>query len=57
MGAERAGAIVGLCIVAAPSRDDDTVGRFAEIVALHGSRDAWRSSVGTAQLLFVDTRG
>lgn len=46
--ATRDGAIVGLCIVATPSRDDDTGEDVAEIVAMNVSPEAWRSGVGTA---------
>ena len=46
----RDGAILGLCMVASPSRDEDTGDDVAEIVALNVSPDAWRSGVGTALL-------
>jgi ribosomal protein S18 acetylase RimI-like enzyme len=46
--AVRDGAIVGLCRVATPSRDEDTGGVSAEFVAVYVSPDAWRSGVGTA---------
>jgi ribosomal protein S18 acetylase RimI-like enzyme len=42
------GAVVGFCLVATPSRDEDTGEDFAEIVALNVRPDAWRSGVGTA---------
>ncbi len=39
---------MGLCIVATPSRDDDTGDDVAEIVAMNVSPEAWRSGVGTS---------
>jgi len=48
--AVRDGAIVGLCRVATPSRDEDTGGVFAEFVAVYVSPDAWRSGIGTAMM-------
>jgi GNAT superfamily N-acetyltransferase len=44
--------VVGFCVTATPSRDDDTEDDVAEIVALNVAPDAWRSGVGTA--LMVD---
>jgi ribosomal protein S18 acetylase RimI-like enzyme len=46
--AVRDGTVVGFCTVAAPSRDQDTNGEVAEVVALNVGADAWRSGVGTA---------
>ena len=46
--AVRDGAIVGFCLVATPSRDEDTGDDVAEVVALNVSPHAWRSGVGTA---------
>lgn len=46
--AVRDGSIVGMCIVATPSRDQDTDGTTAEIVAMNVSPEAWRSGVGSA---------
>jgi len=45
--AVRDDALVGLCIVATPSRDDDAGDDVAEIVAMNVRPDAWRSGVGT----------
>lgn len=46
--AVREGAIVGFCLVAAPSRDADAGEDVAEIAALNVSPDAWGCGVGTA---------
>jgi GNAT superfamily N-acetyltransferase len=44
--AVRDGALVGLCMVATPSRDEDAGDGVAEIVAMNVRPDAWRSGVG-----------
>lgn len=46
--AVRDGTMVGFCLVATPSRDEDADDDFAEVVALNVRPDAWRSGVGTA---------
>jgi ribosomal protein S18 acetylase RimI-like enzyme len=46
--AVRNATVVGFCTMATPSRDQDTNGEVAEVVALNVSADAWRSGVGTA---------
>lgn len=45
--AVRDGALVGLCIVATPSRDDDAGEGVAEIVAMNVRPESWRSGVET----------
>jgi ribosomal protein S18 acetylase RimI-like enzyme len=45
--AVRDGAIVGFCLVATPSRDEDAGGDVAEVVALNVNPNAWRSGIGT----------
>jgi ribosomal protein S18 acetylase RimI-like enzyme len=42
----RDGALVGFCVVATPSRDDDLSEEFAEVVALNVKPEAWRSGIG-----------
>jgi ribosomal protein S18 acetylase RimI-like enzyme len=44
----RDGELAGFCLVATPSRDEDTGDQFAEVVALNVKPDAWGSGVGTA---------
>ena len=46
--AVRDGSLVGFCIVATPSRDNDAGDGVAEIVAMNVSPEAWRSGAGTA---------
>lgn len=46
--AERDGAVVGFCAVAAPSRDEDAGDNVAELVAIYVNPDVWRAGVGGA---------
>jgi ribosomal protein S18 acetylase RimI-like enzyme len=48
--AERDGAVVGFCSVAAPTRDRRAADATAEITALYVDPDHWRSGAGTALL-------
>jgi L-amino acid N-acyltransferase YncA len=48
--AERGGAVVGFCSVAAPTRDRPADEGTAEVVALYVDPDQWRSGAGTALL-------
>jgi ribosomal protein S18 acetylase RimI-like enzyme len=49
--AVRDGAIVGFCVVATPSCDEDTGDDVSEVVALNVGPDAWRCGVGTALMI------
>lgn len=42
------GGVIGFCILATPSRDEDAGAETAEVVALNVNPEAWRSGVGTA---------
>jgi L-amino acid N-acyltransferase YncA len=48
--AERDGAVVGFCALAAPTRDRPAADATAEVVALYVDPDKWRSGAGTALL-------
>jgi GNAT superfamily N-acetyltransferase len=49
--AERDGAVVGFCGLAAPSRDPDAARSTAEVAAIYVDPGHWRSGAGTALLV------